>query len=289
MPELVDRGYLYIAQPPLLKVGKGKSEIYLKEERELNDYVLKRICEKKVVKPKGKEKQISEHKLYLFMGDLSEYLVVLSRLEKKGFQSNFIEILIKNGVKDKKFLQNRQKMSDLNSALARENYNPEKPVWDEEKNLYEMVVKYPQDDINPPEEEIKTIKIGRGLVFSSDFQQSLVLGKKIISYDNPPFSIFDKSKENGEVIVKDKKRLYYHMMEEGKKGIMVQRYKGLGEMNPEQLWKTTMDPESRTLLQVKVEDVVETDEIFTILMGDEVEPRREFIQNNALDVSTLDI
>ena len=79
------------------------------------------------------------------------------------------------------------------------------------------------------------------------------------------------------------------MMEEGKKGILVQRYKGLGEMNPEQLWKTTMNPESRTLLQVKVEDVVETDEIFTILMGDEVEPRREFIQNNALEVSTLDI
>ncbi len=289
MPELVDKGYLYIARPPLLKVGKGNREIYLKEERELNDYVLKRICDKKTVQPKGNEKQLSEHKLYLFMGDLSEYLSVLSRLEKKGFRTDFIEILIKSGIKDKKFLQDAQKMSDLKSVLAQENYNPEKPVWNEEKDLYEMVVKYPQDGINPPEEEIKAIKIGRGLIYSSDFQQSLVLGKKIICYDNPPFSIIDESKENGEVIVKDKKRLFYHMLEEGKKGIIVQRYKGLGEMNPEQLWKTTMDPERRTLLQVKVEDVVETDEIFTILMGEEVEPRREFIQNNALEVSTLDI
>ena len=79
------------------------------------------------------------------------------------------------------------------------------------------------------------------------------------------------------------------MMEEGKKGIVVQRYKGLGEMNPDQLWRTTMNPESRTLLKVRVDDVVETDEIFTVLMGDEVEPRREFIQNNALEVGTLDI
>ncbi len=87
----------------------------------------------------------------------------------------------------------------------------------------------------------------------------------------------------------NKQQLLSYMLEEGKKGIGIQRYKGLGEMNPDQLWETTMNPEKRTLLQVKIEDVVETDEIFTILMGDEVEPRREFIQNNALEVSTLDI
>jgi len=92
-----------------------------------------------------------------------------------------------------------------------------------------------------------------------------------------------------KLIVKNKEELIHCLIEEGKKGLSIQRYKGLGEMNPNQLWDTTMDPETRTLLQVKVENVVDTDDIFTILMGDEVEPRRNFIQNNALEVSTLDI
>jgi DNA gyrase subunit B len=95
--------------------------------------------------------------------------------------------------------------------------------------------------------------------------------------------------KNRPVSVQDKKELLELLFKEGKKGINVQRYKGLGEMNPDQLWNTTMNPEKRTLLQVKIEDMVDTDEIFTILMGEEVEPRREFIQNNALEVSVLDI
>jgi DNA gyrase subunit B len=106
-----------------------------------------------------------------------------------------------------------------------------------------------------------------------------------------PFTISDKEKESNteDVVIQDKKQLLIQVLEESKKGLAVQRYKGLGEMNPDQLWETTMNPAKRNLLQVKVEDVVDTDEIFTILMGEEVEPRREFIQSNALEVSTLDI
>jgi DNA gyrase subunit B len=116
------------------------------------------------------------------------------------------------------------------------------------------------------------------------------IGKDIFSIDKPPFLIFPKDKEDSEpIIIENKKKLLKYLIEEGKKGIGIQRYKGLGEMNPSQLWETTMNPDKRTLLQVKVVDVVETDEIFTVLMGDEVEPRRDFIQGNALEVSTLDI
>ena len=105
----------------------------------------------------------------------------------------------------------------------------------------------------------------------------------------PPFNVFMKEKEAEPSIFSDKKQLLSHLIEEGKKGVVVQRYKGLGEMNPDQLWETTMDPDQRNLLQVKIEDFTDSDEIFTILMGDEVEPRREFIQTNALEVTMLDI
>ena len=127
------------------------------------------------------------------------------------------------------------------------------------------------------------------MIFSSLFQKCLLLGKKIIKNDFPPFAVYHKEKGSEPVTAKDKAELLDLFMREGKKGLTIQRYKGLGEMNPDQLWKTTMNPEKRILLQVKVEDILETDEIFTVLMGEEVEPRKEFIHTNALEVGTLDI
>ncbi|MEW6670065.1 MAG: DNA topoisomerase (ATP-hydrolyzing) subunit B [Thermodesulfobacteriota bacterium] len=292
MPEIVDKGYLYIAQPPLLKVGKGKNEMYLKNEKELNDYVLKRICEQKNITFGKDEKTISDHKLYLFMGDLSEYFSALSRLERRGFHPELIEDLVKLGVADKNFLQNQQSMSDLKGFLSQKGYETGELSWNEERSIYEMMVKIPdqlQKQTASIVKEARPIKIGRGLIYSTDYQQCLVLGNKIFQSDLPPFKVQSKENGNGYAVVEDKKKLLALLMEEGKKGLVVQRYKGLGEMNPEQLWNTTMNPQKRNLLQVKVDDVVETDEIFTVLMGDEVEPRREFIQNNALEVSVLDI
>jgi len=292
MPEIVDKGYLYIAQPPLLKVGKGKNEMYLKNEKELNDYVLKRVCEQKNIKFGEEEKTLSDHKLYLFMGDLSEYFLALARLERRGFNPELIEDLIKKGVADKNFLQNRENMTDLMLFLSQKGYEVGELSWNEERSIYEMMVKMPtqlQKQSLTIFKAVKPIKIGRGLIYSTDYQQCLVLGNKLFQHDHPPFKVLNKENENGSAVVDDKKKLLAHLMEEGKKGLVVQRYKGLGEMNPEQLWNTTMNPQKRNMLQVKVEDVVETDEIFTILMGDEVEPRREFIQNNALEVSMLDI
>lgn len=286
MPEIIDKGYLYLAQPPLLKIGKGKNEIYLQNEMELNDHLLKRICNKKSVKTSMDENVLSEHKLYLFVGNLTEYYNVISRLEKRGINSELVEILIKMGIEDKKFLQDKEKMTFLKDSLIKKEYKVSELLWNEEREVYEMMVSI-TDAIQT--NVIKQIKIGMGLVYSADYQKSLITGKKIFKFDHPPFMVINSDKENTAVVLEDKRKLLLFLMGEGQKGLSIQRYKGLGEMNPGQLWETTMNPEKRTLLKVHVEDVVETDEIFTILMGDEVEPRREFIQENALDVRTLDI
>ena len=296
MPELVDNGYLYIAQPPLLKIGKGKNEVYLKDEIEFNDFILKRFCEKMILNT-GSGEKVSGHKLYLLLGNLSEYYTIMEKMERQGINPNFAEFLVKEGIEDKKFLESRDRMVLLREHLKDGGFDAGEVIWSEERSAYNIEVKLPRklkhitttvDD--PANDAIKLI-VGRGLIYSKAYQDLVVIGKKIYKYDVAPFTISDKAKESNteDVVIQDKKQLLIQVLEESKKGLAVQRYKGLGEMNPDQLWETTMNPAKRNLLQVKVEDVVDTDEIFTILMGEEVEPRREFIQTNALEVSTLDI
>ncbi|MGA8179190.1 MAG: DNA topoisomerase (ATP-hydrolyzing) subunit B [Desulfobacterales bacterium] len=295
MPELIENGYLYIAQPPLFKVGKGKNAIYLKNEKELNDYILKRACNNKMIKFEKKENILSEHNLYLFITDLSEYFSIMSRFTERGIIEELIEILIKEGIKNKDFLQDILKMSKLKETLIQKEYPVSDIRWNDEKDIYEMTVETPfhkQKDllfVDVANKKTKPLKISRNLVYSSDYQNCLILSKNISKNDTPPYIIFNKDDEKELLRVDDKKQLLAFFMEEAKKGLGIQRYKGLGEMNPDQLWETTMNPEKRILLQVKVEDDVETDEIFTVLMGEEVEPRRDFISSNALEVSMLDI
>jgi DNA gyrase subunit B len=294
MPEMVEKGYLYIAQPPLFKVGKGKNEIYLKHENQLNDHILKRACNKKNIRFGEEENILSEHNLYLFMTNLSEYFLIISRLKRQGIPGDLIELLIKEGAESKKFLQDRQKMTQLKKTLMEKDYHVDELTWNSERDVYEMMVtpSFGQKGLlsgKMPNRKAKPIKIGRSLIYSGDFQKSLLLGKNIFKYDSPPFLVFNQDDENNSIRTDDKKDLLSFFMEEGKKGLGIQRYKGLGEMNPIQLWETTMNPDKRTLLQVKIEDVVETDEIFTVLMGEAVEPRREFITSNALEVNILDI
>jgi DNA gyrase subunit B len=296
MPELVDNGYLYIAQPPLLKIGKGKNEVYLKDETEFNDFILKRFCENKTLNT-GSGEKVSGHKLYILLGNLYEYYTIMEKMERQGINPIFAEFLIKEGVEDKNFLESRDRMLVLRDHLKEEGFDAGEVIWSEERSAYNIEVKLPRKlnhittTVDDPEKDAKSLIIGRGLIYSKAYQDLAVIGKKIYKYDVGPFTIADKTKESRteEVVIQDKKQLLTYVLEESKKGLAVQRYKGLGEMNPEQLWETTMNPAKRNLLQVKVEDVVDTDEIFTILMGEEVEPRREFIQTNALEVSTLDI
>jgi len=186
-------------------------------------------------------------------------------------------------------------MSRLKETIVDVGFEVSEISWSDEKHLYEMIISDLKTNqlkrllTERTEKDFVPLTIGRGLVYSKDFQKCLLLGKRILPYNIPPFKITEVGKDKEPVVVENKWQLLQLMIEEGKKGLGVQRYKGLGEMNPEQLWETTMNPEKRSLLQVRIDDTVETDEIFTILMGEEVEPRREFIQNNALQVTTLDI
>jgi DNA gyrase subunit B len=295
MQEMVAKGFLYIAQPPLFKIGKGKREKYLKDESELNDFVLKKVCDTRRVSYGKENKELSGHKLFLFIADLSQYFSLLAQLEKRGVSADLATILIEEGVENKSFLKAEDKMTRLREVLVKKEYAVGDLKWNAERKVFEMFINGQADESTdslitaPSDRSSAPLKIGPGLIYSSVFQKCLLLGKKIRKYDIPPFTVHHKEKQTEPVNGADKSALLDIFMQDGKKGLSIQRYKGLGEMNPEQLWQTTMNPEKRTLLQVKVEDILETDEIFTVLMGEEVEPRKEFIRNNALEVSTLDI
>jgi len=292
MTDIIEKGFLYIAQPPLLKVGKGKSEIYLKDEGELNDHVLKRLSDKKVITLCDGKNELKDHTLYLFVCDLAEYFNTVEILNQRGVPTDLAELLMREGLADKETLQNREKLAGIRELLINAGYAVGEILWKEEKMAFEMTATSPvitdvmESDING---EKKTVIIGPGLVHSKNYQKAILLYEKISKFDQPPFGIFNKETPETVTVLANKKELLHYILEESKKGLAIQRYKGLGEMNPEQLWNTTMDPARRNLLQVRVEDAVDADEIFTILMGDEVEPRREFIQNHALEVSVLDI
>lgn len=281
MPDLIERGYLYIAQPPLFGIGKGKNVVYIKHDGGLDDFLMKRVCnQKKVVGSEG-EVLLQKESLYTFLGKLADYGNAVNRLRRRGFGKELIELLLKNNVTKREALQNKEKMNDLSKRLASEGFQVGELVRDEEHNTYELM-------LWREGKEGAELKVGWELVSFADFQKAVVLWKDISSSDKPPFKVFHDGKDEA-VLIDDKDGLLSYLFADAKKGLTIQRYKGLGEMNPDQLWETTMDPENRTLLKVKVEDMFEAHDIFTVLMGGEVDLRRRFIENNALEVRHLDI
>jgi DNA gyrase subunit B len=280
MPDLIDRGFLYIAQPPLFRVGKGKGAIYIKHEVELDEFLMKRVCHDKVVKGKEGRVVLEKESLYTFLGKLIDYGKVTNRLARRGFDTGLVELLIENDVDNREAVQDKNGMGDLAQVLESRGYQVEGLLKDEEHNTYELTISVIGNGA-------KRVKVGWELVSSADFQKAIVLWKDICSLDRPPFRIYDDDKER--VSIDDKDKLLSHLLEDAKKGLSIQRYKGLGEMNPIQLWETTMDPQKRTLLKVKIEDMFEAHDIFTVLMGGEVDLRRQFIEKNALEVRSLDV
>ncbi len=294
MPDLINRGFLYIAQPPLFRIGKGKKGIYLKDESEYRDYLVKRVCDNKNVFINKNDEPLSNDELYRFLKDLTEFYTFVDNLERREFDTDLLEILIKYGVRDKLFLENRDKLDSLKNFLKEKRYVTGNIEFDEERGLYEMdVLKKEQTDedkinIKDSGRTDAILRIGKSLISIGDYQMMIRNYDKIKNLDISPFIVSSVNLSDKKFSFSKRIDFFKYMMEEAKKGINIQRYKGLGEMNPIQLWETTMDPEKRVMLQVKIEDAEKSDDIFTLLMGEEVEPRRNFIQTNALEVSSLD-
>lgn len=284
-PELVERGHLYIAQPPLYKYKKGKNERYLKDGMELESYIIESSLADCEVTVEGQQLEIDSVKAVV-----NKYRNYTSTLDSydRHYDAQFLKCLVEDGtltsdiMKDKAKLQTyaemlAQKLNSQSVSLKKYNLSVEEDV----KNLaFQLRVSVTS--------ALKTKNFRIGI----NFAESSELADLMNQYDGI------KKFLHSEITLKHQGNTHKHkglhefaefISQEGRQGAYIQRYKGLGEMNPEQLWETTMNPANRTLLQVKIEDTIDADQVFSVLMGDQVDPRREFVETNALNVRNLDI
>jgi DNA gyrase subunit B len=275
---LIDRGYLYIAQPPLYKISRGKDVQYLKEERDYEKWLVKKISEEFKVRVKGR-KEVFEgekfRKLFLRIMQKKNYLQLL---ERKGFPLFLIEMLIREGVEGLEFLKDKKSMKRLQALIEAKGLTTDLTM-DEEYEAYDLGIKYQVNGVSI------SCKVNLALVDSAEYKNLFKIYKELENFV-PPFEVMT---DHESVVLENEVRLLDFLHERGKKGVSIQRYKGLGEMAPEQLWTTTMNPANRALLKVSIHDAVDADETFNILMGDEVDRRKTFIESNAAMVSNLDI
>jgi DNA gyrase subunit B len=279
LPQLVEKGLLYIAQPPLYRLVTGKEETYIKNDEQFNKFLNARgTARKKIIWEKSRT-ALDGEALSQFLEKLNSYLQTRERLESKGYSPEVLRLIdIPEGL-TKERLKDRTYLGDLSRQLLQQEIYTGDLVFDEEHEVYGLVI------LDQPGGKQRCL-IDWNLQTSADFQKLRRLRKELPGLGDFPVKVINDHQAQE---VQTPEFLLQYFMEEGKKGLAIQRYKGLGEMNPQQLWETTMDPEHRTLLKIRVEDVVEADQIFTILMGDQVEPRRDFIYQNALEVRELDI
>ena len=287
MPELLERGYIYIAQPPLFKVKKAKVERYLKDEGALNEYLADLAVEDVHLYLEGTQDFVTGRRLLPILKKMIAFETLLARFNKKPHEAAMIRAFVDEPGLDRDLLKNQTALTDA--------------VTNVRKTLRIVYPKLePSIEILPDEEHQSNkvlcrlqasgttfgMDVTHDLVGSADFRELQKLSPSAIGLGRAPYKLKAKGQQQELRSTAD---LVRAILDLGKQGLAIQRYKGLGEMNPGQLWETTMNPEARTLLRVKLEDVPGVDEIFTILMGDEVEPRRNFIQTHALEVKNLDV
>ena len=288
MPQLVENGHLFIAQPPLYKIKKGKQERYLKDEPMLEDHLIELGTESIRLRASQNGNGLVGQPLQGYIKKIARWEKLMILIGKKRKNRTVVEaLLLESGfgeetLKDKSALQNVEgRLASYVSLVAPE----QAPLScqleeDAEHNCYKLVVATRANGTG-----YQTV-IDREFLTSPEYREIKKLFADLSGIGLPPYTV--EEGENKTPLTSLTEVLRY-VMEGGKKGQYIQRYKGLGEMNPEQLWETTMNPETRVLLQVRIEDAVEADEIFSTLMGDEVEPRRKFIEEHALTVKNLDV
>jgi DNA gyrase subunit B len=286
MRELIERGYLFIAQPPLYKMVDRKKELYIQNEEQMRNYVLESgVSKVKLVMADGNQFPVTGNKLTALIKKVMRIEDILDRFEKEHRERNLIRILAGDPTLNDECFKSEitlNKIAQRTSSALSEDFVDYTIEADQDHGGYKMVFNRKKNG------QVFANCIDRETFRTPQFTEIKLLLGQVSIMGEPPYS--DVSDESPTPMILDSaKALVEHVNNLGKKGLSMQRYKGLGEMNPEQLWETTMNPEKRTLLQVGVEDAVEADEIFTTLMGDQVEPRRDFIYKNALYVSNLDI
>jgi DNA gyrase subunit B len=290
MRQLIDNGYLYIAQPPLYKVKKGRKERYIKDERGLEEHLLGLALGGVEVRPNHSPEPLGEEGLRRLLECASYYRAILQRLELRRLDSRAIDVAVWHGSPREPELADEEGLNtiavELNERI--EAFYPDTdPIrWvtepDAERGGFKLIAEARKSGI-PYKTPLDTAAIR-----SADFQRLAELAAEINGIGPGPFQVNRTGETDGTEIASPV-ALLEHLLKLGEKGLTVQRYKGLGEMNPDQLADTTLDPQYRTLLQVQVPDEVEADDAFTTLMGDDVEPRRDFIEKNAIYVQNLDV
>lgn len=274
MPELIEDGCLYIAQPPLFRLKQGENEFYAKDERELEEIILRRVSSKVSLRVNGR--LISKEDLFSALKAVKRVESYIKGLEELGIKRDAaIRIILFAPTRRDEF-ETKEHLSVLKSELERVGVNSEIKD-DREHGLHFLSLKV--------DERRNPIDLGYEFFSEDDFLEvkSMLLNLKEF-YDGEVEIIEGQKVERIDV-----KDLVFYLEEKGKDGFSIQRFKGLGEMNPEQLWETTMDPKRRSLVKVSIEDAIEADQVFTILMGNNVDRRRIFIEENALNVKNLDI
>ncbi len=286
MRELIERGYLFIAQPPLYKVVDKKKELYIQNEDSMRNYILENGVERvKLAMGDGTPFPATGNKLLTLIKKVMRIEDLIDRFEREGRDRQIIRILAGDpALADESFKDDKlllpiaaRTVGVIGTDLA--NFQID---TDQDHGGYKIVFSMKKNG------QTHAMCVDRETFRTPQFTEIRSLLSQVSIIGEAPYQdIGDES--SASILLESAKALVDHIVNLGKKGLTVQRYKGLGEMNPEQLWETTMNPEKRTLLQVSVEDAVVADEIFTTLMGDQVEPRREFIFQNAMNVNNLDI